>query len=227
MKSNFPVIRRGQRVIRMVSELHKMGYQRLRVMPYVHPLAWRLAIAPAHCFDPDPGIVLREEGFRDAAVYSSASGSSYFDWDDVANDDAIQLAEKFVLRFPHLAAEGSGRNWAYTGWLAELLSVLRTGDYLPVIFQSEYMDLAAQDLRSLPLWVHGEHAVSPSERDFVLPPGVDEPRGPESGCELVLSDGGVYVRLLAAVAGFERKHGHWPSRLQATLTRSPPWQRKY
>lgn len=34
----------------MVSELHRMGYQNLRIMPYEYPLAWRLTIAPKRIF---------------------------------------------------------------------------------------------------------------------------------------------------------------------------------
>lgn len=40
MKPTLHWIRRGQRVIRMVTELHGMGYQSLRVMPYMYPLAY-------------------------------------------------------------------------------------------------------------------------------------------------------------------------------------------
>ena len=49
-KSELSWIRRSQRVIRMISELHRMGFQRLRFMPYEYPLAYRIEIAPASCF---------------------------------------------------------------------------------------------------------------------------------------------------------------------------------
>lgn len=42
-------IRRSLRVIRMVSELHRMGYQRARFMPHMH-LSYRVWIAPAEAF---------------------------------------------------------------------------------------------------------------------------------------------------------------------------------
>jgi hypothetical protein len=42
-------IRSCLRVIRMVSELQRMGFQRLRIFPYEYPLAWRLCVAPRAC----------------------------------------------------------------------------------------------------------------------------------------------------------------------------------
>ncbi len=36
----------GVRLIKMMVELHRRGFQLLRIFPYEYPLAWRLRIAP-------------------------------------------------------------------------------------------------------------------------------------------------------------------------------------
>src|SRR5690348_321814 len=51
-----PWVRRAARVLLMVHELHRLGYQLLRVEP-THPcgagLWWRVSVAPAHLFRAD------------------------------------------------------------------------------------------------------------------------------------------------------------------------------
>lgn len=87
MKSNQPWIRRSQRVIRLVSELHRMGYHRLRIMPYEYPLAWRLCIGPCSAFSRHNGAFIpRSE--PEFPTYSSASENAYFNWQDAKNDNA-------------------------------------------------------------------------------------------------------------------------------------------
>jgi hypothetical protein len=182
MKSNIDWVRRGQRVIRMVSELHRLGFQRLRIMPYVHPLAWRLAVAPRDCFSLRNGASLRGDAGGDASTYSSAGGGNcYFDWQDAKSDNARDLAEKFLHRFPEIAARGAGRDWLYAGWLSELIGVLEGGDLLPVTLW-EYMKGTPDELGFLPIWsVSGENtwndgsapivaALAPNVMQFPLPP---------------------------------------------------------
>lgn len=150
MKSKIDWVRRGQRLIRMVSELHRLGYQQLRIMPYMHPLAWRLAIGPRDVFSPKNGAVLKEN-FWDVPIYTSADGANYFGWKDAAGDNARQLAEKFIERFPAIAERGKGRDWAYAGWLAELVGLLEGGDYLPIMeWENSYG--RAVDLKFVPIW---------------------------------------------------------------------------
>ena len=56
-------IRRAIRVLAIVGELHKRGYQRLRVMPFMSPSGayWRCWIAPVKFFYRNHGAILREE----------------------------------------------------------------------------------------------------------------------------------------------------------------------
>lgn len=155
MKSTIPFVRRSQRVIRMVGELHRMGYQHLRIAPYMHPLAWRLAVGPLDQFTGASGAALTDEARDGLPIYSAADGgASYFDWPDAHGDDARALAEKFALRFPEVAARGRGRDWAYAGWISELVGFLEGGDLLPVT-SWVCMKGTPDDLRYLPIWKIG------------------------------------------------------------------------
>lgn len=67
-----------------------MGYQRLRLMPYLHPNAWRLAVAPKELFSDRNGAFVPHGKLGDCsvAIYSAAGGGDgYFDWTDVRGDD--------------------------------------------------------------------------------------------------------------------------------------------
>ena len=136
-------------------------------MPYEHPLAWRLVIAPADIFTPWNGAYIDDVGprFNEVAVYSSASEADFFAWGDAHADNARQLAEKFVQRFPALCRRGKGRDWAYAGWLSELLGVLERNSALPVIMEEH--GAKPTGLRTLPLRKYGTNE---GDREFDLPP---------------------------------------------------------
>lgn len=159
------MVRRGQRLIRMVSELHRLGYQRLRVMPYEAPLAWRLAIGPRDIFSTVNGAWAEDDsGF--SAQYSGASGKDYFGWRDSGHDNARQLAEKFIQRFPDVCERSAGRDWLYAGWLSELLGVLERSSALPIV-AAEYLESEPVEARFLTLRPYGSNG---ADTKFALPP---------------------------------------------------------
>jgi hypothetical protein len=174
MNSHEPWIRRSQRVFRMVSELHRMGLQKLRLMPFEYPLAYRVYVGPAAIFSSRNGANIALDLDPTYAAYSSASGNSYFEWTDSESDNARQLAEKFLVRFPTLASKGKGRDWAYAGWLAELLSVFETYPSRLPIVQAEWMSPSGDDLSAIPLRFYGssESSDGGGEMTFPLPPKV-------------------------------------------------------
>lgn len=194
MKSKNDWVRRGQRVIRMVGELHRMGYQHLRIMPYVHPNAWRLAVGPRDIFSERNGAYIPVDSLNGLPIYSAAGGGdAYFDWEDAKGNDARALAEKFVIRFPDVAKRGLGRDWPYAGWLAELVGFLEGGDWLPVT-DWEDMKGAPEQLGFLPIWdVLGENIgwdglktiPGPDVKKFPLPPGepVEQSESEGAFCE--------------------------------------------
>jgi hypothetical protein len=129
-----PEIRRAQRVLLMVHELHKRGYQRLRVVPGMSPsgVYWRCSVTPITNTLTTHG-ALFQDFERDVALYTTGMDNRYFDWPDAEQDTARQLASKFVERFPSIAEEGLGRDWVYAGWYVEMLGLAEQG-CLPIAY---------------------------------------------------------------------------------------------
>jgi hypothetical protein len=172
VKSSHSWIRRSQRVIRMVSELHRLGYQRLRIMPYEYPLAWRLTVSSAATFSKQNGAFIpwhlrKGRPGNYFPTYSSASEENYFEWSDCAGDNARALAEKFTLRFADVARDGKGRDWEYAGWLSELVGYLESGDILPFV-SSESIGESPHEMRGLPIRRFYDKTLAIT--DFPLPP---------------------------------------------------------
>lgn len=154
-------LRPYRHVLLMVHELHKMGYQRLRIAPGMAPsgLYWRCTIAPASSISREHGARLVSGEF--VARYSSGQGTAYFGWEDADRESPRALAEQFLERFSSLAQRGSGRDWAYAGWYLEMLRLTEPGalpiayadyplpcDYLPTV--------GAEPLAPIPLPPPGE-----------------------------------------------------------------------
>lgn len=144
------VARRSARVVTMLSELHKAGFQLLRVMPSMSPSGahWRLAIGPVELFHRNHGAIMVSEFdlkssskqklealVRGVALYSSgqAGDGSFFGWQDAKQDDARELAYKFLQRFPLLAEHGRGWDYAYAGWYQRFCGLVEQG-FFPYCF---------------------------------------------------------------------------------------------
>lgn len=130
------MIRRCVRVLAMVHELHKAGFQKLRIFPQVSGSGgyWRCVILGSDLvqddgFTPHDDIAsvssLAEEHL--VARYTSASGADYFGWRDAGSVDARHLASLFLERFPHIQHASLGRDWAYAGWLTDVLGRAESG----------------------------------------------------------------------------------------------------
>lgn len=120
-----PLVRRAIRVLRMVHELHKAGFQRLRVLPYSNDsgTAWRAEITYVDNVGDDGFSTIDHDPDEAGKVarYSTAQGNQYFGWMDAATADARELARLFLTRFPHLCNLGQGLDWAYAGWLVDVI----------------------------------------------------------------------------------------------------------
>ena len=120
------LVRRCIRVLAMVHELHKAGYQRIRVVPMLAPSGcyWRAIITAAENVGPD-GYHILDDDMNDVrqivARYTSGQDSEYFGWKDADHLDARALANLFLQRFPRIAAAGEGLDWSYAGWLTDVL----------------------------------------------------------------------------------------------------------
>jgi hypothetical protein len=163
----------GVRLIKMMVELHRRGFQLLRICPYEYPLAWRLRIAPKSYFSVRNGAYIGSAGEHEVtsveyATYSSADELKYFGWSKVEALDAEQLAGVFTNRFPRLCEAGSGPDWEYAGWLSELSGHVSRTKQLPFVM-SEYFEPAPDELTYLPLRDYGGGG---EISKFPLPPSV-------------------------------------------------------
>jgi hypothetical protein len=124
----------------MVHELHKQGYQRLRIMPGMSPsgIYWRVGITPVSNILRSNGARAREF-FEQAAHYTSGAENEYFDWQDAHHDTARSLAAKFLSRFPRIAEAGLGRDWDYAGWYVEMLGGAEREEF-PVAYSDYYVE---------------------------------------------------------------------------------------
>ena len=149
-----PTIRRAVRVLSMVHELHKAGYQLLRICPgYTLDLQhWRCYVGPAAHFHRDGWT---PSDSASLLSYTTALDHEYFGWTDAANDDARRLAAKFLERHPGLARQAAGEDWAYAGWFAHVLGHAEHGS-LPEFFGGRNDHLGEPGTPYPPHWVRGE-----------------------------------------------------------------------
>lgn len=131
-------LRRCFRVLRMVVILHGKGFQGLRVFPYIYPLAYRIELYPVKFagpsgvrYDEDLQHIMEEKAL--VARHTGANEACYFEWDDAQEDNAHQLALKFIERFPQIAKASLVIDYAYAGWYSMLLAQCEYG-YLPYLF---------------------------------------------------------------------------------------------
>jgi hypothetical protein len=159
--SSDPVVRRAVRVLAMLHELHKAGYQRLRVCAgyTLDLLHWRCYIGPAAQFHND--------GWRPTGgaefLYTTYQANDYFGWTDATHDDARALAAKFVERYPELARQAAGEDLAYAGWFTRILGRAEHG-CLPEFFGGRHCQRGEASTQYPPPLPTGERYLGTGER---------------------------------------------------------------
>lgn len=140
--------RRALRVLRLVHELHKQGYQLLRIAPGMSSSGcyWRCSVTPRSNILRSHGARLRDWD-RDTAHYSSGQDNEYFGWKDAQNDTVQQLAAKFKERFERIVEAGLGDDWSYAGWYVRMLGLAECEKF-PVAYADWWTE---PDPRFLPL----------------------------------------------------------------------------
>jgi hypothetical protein len=148
--SSDPHRRHATRLLTMVHELHKAGYQRVRFSSGMAPsgVHWRCSITHAGNMTHDGLRIDASRAGAEVAHYSTGSGDRYFGWPDAPGRSARELGNMFLDRFPVIAREGTGRDWAYAGWLTEILGRAERGELsgFPVFFADYPLDPEPADL---------------------------------------------------------------------------------
>jgi hypothetical protein len=163
-----PHFRRALRVLRIVNEFHKRGYQNMRIAPGMAPSGayWRCTITPRLNILRNHGAKLKDWD-RLTAHYSSGQGNSYFEWTDAETDTVQDLADKFHRRMPEIVEASRGLDWEYAGWYVTMLGYAERG-----LFSIAYSDwMSEPDKRFMPL--------SGGESDLLMPPPGDAQMEPE------------------------------------------------
>jgi len=126
--------RRALRVLRMVHEFHKRGYQLLRIAPGMSSSGcyWRCAITPKSNILRSHGARVRDSE-RLVARYSSGQDNEYFGWKDAKHDKVQELAEKFAERFGEIVEAGKGDDWDYAGWYVRMLGYAER-EFFPIAY---------------------------------------------------------------------------------------------
>jgi hypothetical protein len=127
-------------ILLMVHELHRLGYQRLRIQPSMAPsgVHWRCTLASAAHFSARFGAELAVHTVA-VARYGSGHERAYFGWQDAAGDTPKQLARKFIERFPEVCAQSWGPDWIYAGWYMELLRLTEPAG-APIVYADWELD---------------------------------------------------------------------------------------
>jgi hypothetical protein len=131
-------VRDATRLLSMIHELHKAGYQQVRFRSGMAPsgMNWRCASTHAGNVAADGRSFRDDVPSEEMARHSSASADRYFGWEDAAGRSARELAILFIQRYPVIVEKGDGRDWTYAGWLTDVLDRAEMGgiDAIPVFF---------------------------------------------------------------------------------------------
>lgn len=145
-----PNRRHATRLLTMIHELHKAGYQRIRFSSGMSPSGthWRCSITHASNMTSDGLRIGASHAVDEVLHYSTASGDRYFDWPDAPGRSARELGIMLLDRLPLIAREGFGRDWAYAGWLTEMLGRAERDEIsgFPVFFADYPLEPSIADL---------------------------------------------------------------------------------
>lgn len=110
----------------MIHELHKLGYQGVRISPGWFPSGayWRCSIAAVPNIAPDGWSLI---DWCAGVHYTTGADARFFEWEDSGRRSPQQLSRMFVERFPRLAGESAGMDHAYAGWFVAVLGAVEHG----------------------------------------------------------------------------------------------------
>ena len=131
----------------MVSELHKLGYQGLRIHTKFY-MSRRIWITPAVLVENDDPSSAQSLAFSGAGKEfivmtndNATNDGHYFQWTDGPGCNARQLANKFLERFPQVTSVALMDDLAYAGWLSGLIGQMEQGWYPVWIYDLGFIRL--------------------------------------------------------------------------------------
>jgi hypothetical protein len=128
--SHDPFRRRSQRVLSMVAELHKRGYQRVRISPEISGSGtWRCALTSAGNILRSNGAVIAYFDMGNTVVHDSSANGQGMAWSSGQGVSAREMADQFLQGLGGMGDLCRGRDWAYAGWFAEMLGLAEQGHF--------------------------------------------------------------------------------------------------
>lgn len=158
-----------RRVLLVLSELHGMGFGRLRAATWMHqngyiepPGRWSCAIVPSVVLKDDHGAMTdgeRENELRSALgvvqhhdPWISLGNQPPFGWNGMCFASPTILAEKFLSKFRDLCFIGWGEDYEYQQWYEDMLSATAPyGVFYPIVNETEYVMTAYTGFEELRL----------------------------------------------------------------------------
>jgi hypothetical protein len=126
-----------RKVLLMVSELHKMGYQRIRIAPAMSPSGchWRCAVTPVQNISNRNGAMIANSPPNPDLIarYTSGSKNAYFGWMDYDDEPPAHLADIFIRGHRALVEAGWGQDLEYANWYQSMLE-LTDPDLFPIAY---------------------------------------------------------------------------------------------
>lgn len=166
--------RRATRLLVMISELHKRGFQGLRIVPGMNedPFFWSCHIVLGVDMDS------RHGSYTQVVMGGSIpydSGVGRFVWSD-RRSTARELADEFErASFSDWLEAARIDDFAYAGWFLKMLGLAERG-YFPAASPNDEI-VSARD--QVPLLPSGDGTVAPGR--YTLPPAPPPPRRNDRG----------------------------------------------
>jgi len=115
----------ARKVLLMVEELHRMGYQELRIFPSLtnNMFPWICKIYPSSS---------SSSLDKEWPCYSTSDEDKYFGWSSLHELTPQDMALLFLRTFPTHCKFGKRSDWAYAGWFQEMVRVTSPG-HLPFV----------------------------------------------------------------------------------------------
>lgn len=150
-----------RRFIRTIEELHRMGYEKIRICPCTSPngLAWRCTITTKENTSKRCGAMLADN-YNEQEVFRS---NGNFKW-DMMKMGPYDNALKFIKEYPQIAAKGRGVDHEYTSWFKKVVRECYHYN-LPTTYEDYYNCLEDCKIRLLGL--------ESSKRTLPFPPPGD------------------------------------------------------